>query len=194
MGLIRSCVFLLLIVNSIAHAETVKLGFDPEDSGPFSVGANFSVDIIGNYTADDLILGGSVDLIFDSSVVNITNVTVNPEVSDVASEVGTIDNSIATGGSIDLIGFATFVGVADDFTIATIDAEAVGVGTTSLTLGDPDNPVFQWTSSDNLPVMLEFQEGSVSVIPLPAAGWFMFSALLTLRFFARKAQPGKNVG
>lgn len=178
MNIFKYIFALIFLMSMGVKAQTVEVSFDPSLTGPVAIGDTFFVDIVANYVEPNVLVGGSVSFDFDASIVNIVGITVNTAIADISSSSGTIDNTTNTGGKVDTIGFATFLDNAVNiFDIATIEFEAIEAGTTQLILSDPGDLVFAWANSDIEAVTPNFTNGSITVIPLPAAIWFLASGL-----------------
>ncbi|MEW5787976.1 MAG: cohesin domain-containing protein [Pseudomonadota bacterium] len=127
------------------------------------------ITLLGLYEGDGNLLGGAVNLAFDPTVVQVLDVTL--QVADAFfSNSGSIDNTL---GQVSNIGFASFDGVSGSFALATVTLQAVGVGTTSLTVSDANHPIFVW-ANDVPPFgeLVSFVSGSpmqltVAAVPEP---------------------------
>lgn len=187
------CAAILFTASISAQAATFSMSFSPSNTS-VGLGVAFTVDVFGSYTADvngaDQLLGGAIDVLFDESILQINSVTINAP-TDIASNVGTLDNSSGNGGAYDL-GFASFSGIDQGdgaVSYATLEFETVGSGTSTLELQNANNLAFDWTNSDLNTVDLSFVNGFVTVfapVPLPAASWFFASGLIGLFQISRK--------
>lgn len=136
----RHAIALALLLPLPALAENiVTLGFSPANT-LLSLGQSAFIDITGHYSGGGNVLGGAVNLSFDSSVIEVLNVTLKAP-DDIAGEAGSIDNP---AGSVSGIAFASFGGVAGDFTLATLEVRGVGLGTSSLNVSDANDPIYEW--------------------------------------------------
>ncbi len=173
--------FLLLLSGHIS-AATVSW-----DSTITNVNVNdiFTVNVIGTGFFSN-VDGGGVNISFDQSVINILSVSINESVWDFGGfgiSNGVIDNS---SGTVNAIMVNTFADVTGDFTIATIEVQAIAAGTSVLALTEYGlNP---WASAGSL-INPDYVDGDVivSAVPVPAAAWLFGSGLLLLTgFFKRK--------
>ncbi len=191
MKLLHKYIIGLLLAFTVvtSHAATVDISVDPA-STTVVLGDSFTVDIIGNYGGGGSLLGGALDLIFDPLVLKVTGVMlIAPDTVGGGLGSGAIDNNI---GRVDKIGFSDFFGVVGNFTLATINLTAVGLGTNSiLQLEDAQDPILSW--SNDIPpfgeaVIPNFTGGTVTVsaVPIPAAGWLLASGIGFLGFFRRR--------
>ena len=143
----------------------------------------FSLDVVGQGFVSN-VDGGGIDLSFDSSVLNVLSVTIDEVVWDlgVGISTGTIDN---VAGTVNGIAVNAWGDVTGDFTVATIQFQAIGGlwSTSGLTLTEYAlNP---W-ASDGSAINPDYINGSVSIVPVPAAVWLFGSGLLGLLGFARR--------
>ncbi|MCP3877188.1 MAG: hypothetical protein GY701_02160 [Sulfitobacter sp.] len=184
----RNYILSLLLTLSVlpAWAATVDVTLDPQTAGPFALGETFTLDIVAGFFAPDhpdgtanVLVGGSVSVDWDPAVLRLDAVEVNPEIRDFDFSNGTIDQ---VNGFVDNIGFGTFGNKANNmFTVATLSFEAAGAGVSALLLTDPDTTQFRWASTVDFGNVTPIHtNGSVTVVPIPAAGYLMFSALLLL--------------
>lgn len=180
MNTIRILVAVWLLGLGSAQAATVT--FDPN---PESVSLNdiFSLDIVGqNFLS--VVDGGGVDFTFDKNVVNVLSVSIDLLVWDFFVQNGTIDNLL---GTVDGIAVNALSNVGPgNFTVATVQFQAVGVGTTSLVLSEYALNTF---ASGGSPINPSFSNGSVTVlsaVPIPGAVWLFGSGLFGLISVARK--------
>jgi hypothetical protein len=113
----RCILGILLAFSAITtNAATVDIAIEPPSS-TVALGQSFTVDIVGNYSDSGSLLGGSLNLMFDPLVLNVTGVTlVAPDMFGGGMGSGAIDN---VTGRVDLIGFSDFFGVYGQFTLAT---------------------------------------------------------------------------
>jgi hypothetical protein len=171
------------------EAASVNFSMDPSSSTINGLGQTFSVNILGDFNPDDVenLLGGALDLHFDSSVLNVVSVNVTAP-QDIAVNGGAINN---VAGVVDTMGFSTFAGVNGNFNFATVEFMTVGLGNSALTLADANDLVFNFYS-DKAPfgeaVSVNATGANVSVVPLPAAAWLFGSALLAGAGILRRKQ------
>ncbi len=188
---IKYWILAMLLVPFGAQAVTVDVWMDPQNSGPYTIGDNFSVDIWASW--DVALVGGAVKLEFDNSIINAVSSTMNISSSLVSS------NGVIGTGVVNTIGFLTYMGsfAPGTYNVATVAFEAVGGGVSPLVVSDAANPVYGWeadlgnfnfesfvptfTTQGSNPV------GSATVVPLPAAAWFMMSGLGFLAFRRKRA-------
>jgi len=172
----------LLAAVETAMAATVDIVISPVGS-VVAPGDLFDVEIRGSYLGPATLAGGALNLEFDSGVLSVMSVLVNPAVGDFVASNGTIDNA---AGRVDSIAFASFFGISGSFTLATVSFQAVGAGASQLLMSDANDPVYPWTNYDfeagtaGGPVTPQFGVASATVVPLPASAWFLATGLLGL--------------
>lgn len=181
-----------------SQAASIDVNFDPAFTTITGLNQTFSIDIMGNYNADltDSLLGGALDLSFDSSILNVNSIILGAP-ADIGSSTGVIDNLV---GFVDTIGFATFIGINDGpFTFATIEFESVGFGSSLLQLSDSNDFLFTWVNSNFDLVPVNATDGSVNVMqasspmPLPATIWLFLAGLGGLGAIAHhRVKPHKG--
>ncbi len=174
-------VFLLLFSGCVSAAT---IGWDTAPAS-INVGDSFSLNILGSgFTSN--VDGGGVNFSYDSSILNVTSVSINGSVWDFGGagiSTGVIDNG---AGTVDGVMVNTFGAVTGDFTVATIQFMAIGTGTSALSLIEYAlNP---WASGGSLinPIMEDGSLTVVQTVPVPAAFWLFGSGLLGLIGFAKR--------
>ncbi len=181
--------FLAMLLAPIgAQAATVNVWVDPSDSGTYTIGETFTVNIMGSW--DTNFASGAVTLAFDPSVVQVTGGEITVATFGGWSTDVTVDNA---SGEVSPVGFINFLGGHDagTYQIASVDMVTVGHGTSALSLYNPEHYAFPWyAGTENgmpIPVTFNSTPGTVSAVPLPAAAWFMLSGLGFLAFRSRRS-------
>jgi len=182
--------FLAMLLAPLGvQAATVNVWVDPADSGSYNIGDSFTIGIWGDWDIGHA--AGGVTLEFDPSVVQVTGGEITVTTMLDWSELGAVDN---INGVVSPIGFINFGLEPGTYQIASVTMEAVGAGTSLLSLSNPLNPSFAWIvgyDASNQPIPLgnfnNATAGTVSVVPLPAAVWFMLSGLGFLAFRSRRS-------
>lgn len=132
-----------ILISGQVAANQIEWG--SPSSSLINVGDSFSVDIIGTGFTSSNVDGGGVNFTFDSSILSVLSVTIDPAWDALISSGGTIDNGL---GTVDGIYVNTFGAITGDFVVATVQFQAVGPGTTALGLSELGlNP---WASGGSL--------------------------------------------
>ena len=174
----------LLTVATAAQSSTVYI--DPV-SQTVNLGDTVSIALKGQ-DFSQTIEGGGINLSFDPTVLQLTNVTVDDTTWEFFTTPGTINNT--TGHLTDLT-FSSFAGNSGSFSIAQITFQATGLGTSPLVLTESTLNPFASGGSLLTPAV-SFANAEIQAVPLPAAMWLFFSGMGTLSFFGkRKANPPK---
>lgn len=166
----------LLLSATVTEAAMVR--FDPS-SLTVNLGNVFSMDIIaeGFTTTTE---GGGLNLSFDQSIVNVNSVSLDATVWEFFTTTGIVNNG--TGTVSDMI-FASFAGRTGNFDIGTVFFTAIGPGTSNLGL---TSSLLNPFAGGGEVIPVTFTNGSVSVVPLPAALWFLLSGMGTLWLAAKR--------
>lgn len=177
-------IFSFTLLCGQASAGVIGWGATPS---PININDTFSLTITGSgFTSN--VDGGGANFSFNSSILNVTSVTIDETVWDFGGagiSTGSIDNA---AGTVNGIMVNTFSVVSGNFDVATIEFLAVGSGTTALTLTEYGlNP---WSSGGSLlnPTMADslVTVSGVSAVPVPAAVWLFSSGILGLVGMARR--------
>lgn len=102
------------------------------------VGESFTLNItMSDFPTSE---GGGVNVQFDASMLNVTDVTINSATWNFISKVDQIDNN---AGLISDILFSSYNGVSGDNNIVSITFYAISSGNSQITMtGSPINPFF----------------------------------------------------
>jgi hypothetical protein len=179
-------------------------------SASINVGQSITFDLVMDFTGENT-FGGGTDFFYDASVLDFTSWVFDPGFNlddassrqtpddcNTSSDIGCGNNgSVSFPGLSELndMGVVNFAdGMTGTATIGQLTFEALSAGMTSVFMGanaDCTNCVGNtgpWTSADTfMEDNPTFYEGSVTVVPVPAAVWMMFSALGALVGFRRLA-------
>jgi hypothetical protein len=139
-----------------------------------SIGEAFTVDIVG--TDFPLTQGGGFNLTYDPNIITATNVSIDDNLAwNFVNSTGTIDSQ--NGALLDVI-VSAFPGRSGDFTVASIEFVAVGIGSSNL--GISESALNPWASDGTLISPSLLSESSVQVVPLPATFFLFGSGLIGL--------------
>jgi hypothetical protein len=116
---------------------------------------------------DDPTLGGGVDLLFDESVLGFVSFEFDAGLGD--DPAFRLTPSGPTGGNRLVLGFGDFAGLAGSRAVGTFTFDAVGLGTANLSTGPNAAPAGPFVSAASPPdlLLVEFEGGTVSVVPEP---------------------------
>jgi hypothetical protein len=174
------------VVGGKVSAATVGFNTSLATVNP---GDSFSLTVQGS--GFDTIVGGGLNLSFNSSVLQINSVTINQSVFEFyighGTEEGILDNSF---GQLLNTSFNSFFGAAGNFDIMDISFTAVGVGLSNLALSESGLWVFADEFGGYYGDQVTFDPASVNVVlttvPVPAAVWLFGSGLIGLIGVAKR--------
>ncbi len=186
---------LITILRSITAVAALCLAlpasgasiFMVPDAAGFDADGVTTVSIVGDFS-DDPTVGGGFDILFDASVLQVTDVT-QAQIGDPDfTSIGAIDN---VAGIVHSVAFGDFGGIGDaNFLIATVTLQIIQPGATNVAVTMQDNldaagPFFSAVTFQNQHVQYD---GAVfnAPIPLPGAAWLMLGALGVIVGKARK--------
>lgn len=176
------------LMASVQSANAYIVNFEMLMPDTIEIDQTFSVDIYGTYNGSDNVLGGAIDLLFDSSLVQATSTTLMAA-HDVGSREGTIENN---NGMVSTIGFASFGGITGTYLHATVDFLATGVGDVLFDVRDSQDLIYSWYNEAAEVVLITSTPASLTVtstaapVPIPAAIWLVGSGFAGLVAIRRK--------
>lgn len=181
MKILKTIAGVFLMATAGAQAATVSFSPNPLSVG---LGSVFSLEIVGTeFTGTE---GGGAAFIFDPEILQVNSIAIDSIVWDVFTSSGTTDN---VNGSVDGITVAAFVDPGANFTVATIEFEAVGIGTTALIL--LENPLNPWASGGaQISPTLVSSSLTVAAVPILPTGWLFGSGLGLLAWFRQRQSSG----
>lgn len=175
---------LLLIVGQL-NAATVSFNNSLTN---VNQGDTFSLTVQGTDFAP--IVGGGLNLSFNSSVLQVNSVTINQSVFEFyigdGTEEGIVDNSF---GQLLNTSFNSFFGASGNFDIMDISFTAVGTGTSDLNLSESLLWVFADEFGGYYGDQVTYDPATVNVVsavPVPAAVWLFGSGIIGLAGLARR--------
>lgn len=171
-----TCLFMTM---TLSQAATVSFNNSVSDINQGSV---FFLTVQGVGFPD--ISGGGLNFSFDSSVLQISSVTINESVFDFVPSTGELDN---LAGSLINTSFNTFAGTNSSFDILTIEFEAIGLGSSSLLMSESSMFPFADAIGNTIGSTITYEAATVNVsaVPLPATLWLFSSGLIALIGFVR---------
>ena len=172
-----------LFLGSAGGGWAATVGFDPSVKN-VALHDSFTVDIVGSEFTE--LAGGTINLGFSSAFLRIDSVDINTTLFDFEPDGG----GPANGDTWPGIAFDTFANspAVGDFTIATVHLTALALTTAG------DQPVLSilassqfFSSTEELfPTLGAPGDGTVNVVPVPAAVWLFGSGLLGVAGVARR--------
>ena len=173
--------FILALFIQQAQSATISLS---DRNYSANINDIFTLDIIGqDFTSN--VDGGGVNIIFDPAIINVLSVSIDNDFWDFMNMEGTINNTLGTVNGIMVNALSS---TTDNFTVASIEFQAITGGTTNILLNDFSfNP---WSSGGET-ISTSYVTGQVTVsnVPIPATAWLFGSALIGLtqaRYRSRK--------
>ena len=171
--------FLTLLCLFSGYTKAAVITFEP--AGTVTLGSTFMLEIIGTgFTGTQ---GGGALFTFDEAVLQVNSVSIDSGIWDTYTASGTIDNA---NGDVAGIVVAAFVDPGANFTVATVEFAAIGIGSTSLVLSE--NPLNPWAVSGSLinPTLINSEVTVVAAVPVPPALYLFGSGLFGLIGLGRR--------
>ncbi len=137
---------------------------------------------------DEPTLGGGVDLLFDESVLAFVSFEFDPSLGD---DLAFRLAPIAPVGNLLTLGFGSFAGLAGSRVVGTFTFDAIGLGNADLTTASnafPAGPFISATSPLDPPMSVDFEEGTVNVIPEPGTLALLSFGSVGLLLFGSRSQ------
>ena len=170
-----------LLFSAYSQAAFITWNSTANNVGESSV---FTLNVIGTGFVDN-VDGGGIDLSFDPSVLNVLSVSIDTVVWDFTTSTGIIDN---VAGTVNGIAVTALSSVTGDFSVASIEFQAVGIAGLNTDLLLAEYALNPWASGGSNITPLSFVNANVAIspVPVPAAVWLFGSGLLTLLSVARR--------
>ena len=184
--LVSTSAFVFFIGFS-GNSYAAVVSFDT-DMLTVSPGDNFTLTVQGSDFPG--IMGGGLNFDFDSSILQINQVTINQSVFEFyignGIEEGELDHA---SGMLSNTAFNTFAGAAGNFDIMTIYFTALAEGTSQLSISESSIWVFSDIYGNAIGGDITYASADISVtaVPLPGALWLFGSGLLVLFKVKRRA-------
>ncbi len=168
----RNLIVAALSLFVVGAASAATIGFSPA-SQTVAVGDSLAVDLVISDLDGEIVSAYDLDVTYDASILSATNVTFGPFLGDEFFFEVFNDFDLSGPGVVDLAqlsllsDFELALMQPDSFVLATLEFDAVGLGTSSLDfVFDAPNGI---QGRDALPLDIAAQSGSASVVPEPGA-------------------------
>jgi hypothetical protein len=168
-------------VGLSGFAEAATISLSPLDQDVVQ-GDAFGVKLNFDFTGGSAVLGGGIDVFYNSSIIDFVSFTINPAINSDAAFTRVPDDMT---NEINGISFGNFSGYSGTGLIGTLNFKALAPGETSLTMANNDLPAGAFFDLVGNKVAMNYQGAHVTVqpIPLPAAVWLLGSGLAGLGMF-----------
>jgi hypothetical protein len=178
-----TCITLLCGATAV-QAATITL--NPMDSNQPN-GASFDVKVVGLDFTDGTI-GGGFSLMWDPSILRLDNVNLVFPGDKLFGQAGAVDNTAGTLLNADVTSFTGTNSASFDIAVLTFTALSPGLSALDISVGLFGNGSDRlWADASGfVDTMPDFKDGSVTVVPVPAAVWLFGSGLLGLIGVARR--------
>ena len=171
--------------GSLAEAATISLSPGHQDKMP---GDTVSVVLGFDFTGGTSVLGGGVDVFYNSSVLDFVSFTYNPALA-IDPDFSRVPDDMP--GEVNGISFGNFGGLSGTGVVGTLQFKALVLGQTPLTMADNNTPAGSFFDVAAKQVTMNYQNAHVNVVPIPAAVWLFGSGLFGLLSVARRRAFGK---
>lgn len=161
--------WLLLGALFASNSNAASVAFNPTFE-VVPIGGAFSLTLEAKGFAD-VLDGGGLNFSFDPAILQVNSVVIDPKWEFLPS-VGAIDN---VAGRVDQIQFNTFANlITGNFNIATVNFQAIGVGTSALELSLDDlNP---FAAGGNV-VSVALTNASIQAVPEASSAMMLLAGL-----------------
>ncbi|NNF15491.1 MAG: hypothetical protein HKN70_02035 [Gammaproteobacteria bacterium] len=188
--IIKITTCLLTMAPLWAHGAVISLMSDTSTVTP---GESITVTLAADFTGSPT-FGGGLDIFYDEEVLGFVSFAFNFGLADdpllrrapdvLSGELNGIGfGTLDTLDGVFIIGELTFVALTTGFSPLTMAVNEGGLGPIP---GGPNNPG-PFVDATGMEQPVDTVSASVEVVPVPAAVWFMLTALMTLRVWSRKA-------
>lgn len=175
---------MLLVLAMASTAQAATVIFNPADHRTLE-GNQILMDLVADFGSTS-VLGGTIDLKWDPAVISLDSFTFGPAAADRDQAFDIIDHATSSSLSVGLGNFNGML-LGPGTVLGSLRFDVIGgAGTaTSVTLADSQRYAgfFDVTSQ---PIPVDYGVGSLTVVPLPAAGWLLLSAMGLLALPARR--------
>ncbi|MDO8706570.1 MAG: VPLPA-CTERM sorting domain-containing protein [Sulfuricaulis sp.] len=174
---VSAIVATLVGFGSLAEAATISLSPGHQDVAP---GSAVSVVLGFDFTGGTSVLGGGVDVFYNSSVLDFVSFTYNPALA-IDPDFSRVPDDMS--GEVNGISFGNFGGLSGTGVVGTLQFKALALGETPLTMADNNSPAGPFFDVAAKQVTMNYQNAHVNVVPIPAAVWLFGSGLAGLGLF-----------
>ncbi len=150
------------LLSAALTASAGTLALSPAANPGLGIGAALNLQVVGQSFAQTIV-GGGFNLNFDSAMLRLDGVTIDPSWEFVPSG-GTIDNLL---GSLTDASFNTFANPrSGNFNIATLAFTVIGAGASAVTPGA--SAFFVWSDPTGNVVSPDYSGARVTAVPEPS--------------------------
>ena len=192
------CLIAVLGFLQLGAASAAILSFDPSNQ-TVGLGDSVSVDLRISGLGADILTGFDLEVSFDDSILSFQSFTVGPGATGLdpfGLDFGLNSYGIDLGFGTAAVGDLSFESDAtlqaiqsDSFVLGTLNFDTLSTGTSALTFsyallaGELDPSGLFVTE-----LQAAVQDGSVSVVPVPAAIWLFGTGLIGLVGFSKRGK------
>lgn len=180
--IIYTSILLGAFFSSQSYATVVSV--DPTST---TVGLNSTFSVLLKGTGFNNVTGFGFDLKWDSSIVKLVSAVVDgtPWEFTTSNSGGTNVHAIGSGMASG-IGGTSFSSRSGDVDLVNLNFLSLGkLGSTKLDLGLSKNPVWLWADTTGA-IIPTLNNGEITVVPVPAAIWFLLTGIASLSAFGRR--------
>lgn len=185
------CLITVLGFLQLGTASAALLSFSPS-SQSVSLGDNVSVDLRISELGDEILTGFDLNISFDDSILGFQSFTFGSGLDLFGlGSIQDVDDSLPGLVNVFEISFESDDDLKDfqpnDFILGTFNFSALSIGTSALSI---TAPLFGVALVGELASELDMQvqDGSVSVVPIPAAIWLFGTGLIGLVGFSKRGK------
>lgn len=196
------CLMVLFGLLHMGAGSAATLSFDPS-SQTVGLGDSVNVDLRISGLGSDILTAFDLDISFDDSILSFQSFTVGPGPTGLdpfGLDLGLLSYGFDLGFGTAAVGDLSLetdptlqLFQPDSFVLGTLNFGTLGIGTSALSIGGlglaGECGAFDSISGDCLFVTeldMQVLDGSVSVVPVPAAVWLFGTGLIGLIGFSKR--------